>query len=99
LKSRRNFITFCRNLKEQMFSRGGNKMDRISCLAYLLYQMNHDEVKQAALQLVSGDISIKELQKNSQFLPYLEEAEKALKKNTLNKNDVCDFVEQYLYAY
>ncbi|MCQ6276229.1 hypothetical protein JMM81_14975 [Bacillus sp. V3B] len=74
-------------------------MDRISCLAYLLYQVNHEELKQAALQLVSGEISIKELQNNSQFLPYIEEAKKTLKKNTLNKNDVCDFVEQYLYAY
>jgi hypothetical protein len=95
----RNFTTFCRILKEQMFSRGGNKMDRISCLAYLLYQVNHEEVKKAALQLVSGEISIKELRSNSQFLPYIKEAEKTLKKNTLSKNDVCDFVEQYLYAY
>lgn len=74
-------------------------MDRISCLAYLLYQVNHAEVKKAALQLVSGEISIKELRNNSQLLPYIEEAEKTLKKNTLSKNDVCDFVEQYLYAY
>ena len=74
-------------------------MDRISCLAYLLYQVNHAEVKKIALQLVSGETSIKELRNNSQFLPYIEEAEKTLKKNTLSKNDVCDFVEQYLYAY
>jgi len=74
-------------------------MDRISCLAYLLYQVNHEALKKAALQLVSGEISIKELQNNSLFLPFIEEAEKQLKKNTLNKNDVCDFVEKYLYAY
>ena len=36
-------------------------MDRISYLAYLLFQVNHEGVKQAALQLLSGEISIIEL--------------------------------------
>ena len=79
--------------------KGGNQMDRISYLAYLLYQVNHEEVKEAALQLVSGDFSIKELKKNNQLLPYIEEAEKTLKNGTLNNKDVCLFVEQYLYVY
>ena len=82
-----------------MFSKGGNQMDRISYLAYLLYQVNHEEVKSAALKLVSGEVSIKELQSSTLLLPFIEEAERTLKKSTLNKKDVYNFVEQYLYAY
>ncbi|WP_338447817.1 hypothetical protein R4Z09_16365 [Niallia oryzisoli] len=74
-------------------------MDRISCLAFLLYQAENKEIQDAALQLVSGEISIKELKNNRQFFPYIKEAEKELKKNTLNTNDVCNFVESYLYTY
>ena len=88
-----------RFIKEQMFLKGGNQMDRISYLAYLLFQVNHEGVKKAALQLLSGEISIKEIKNNSELLPYIEEAEKTLKNNTLNKKDVYLFVEQYLYVY
>jgi hypothetical protein len=49
--------------------------------------------------LVSGEVSIKELQNNTLLLPFIEEAERTLKKSTLNKKDVYNFVEQYLYAY
>ena len=82
-----------------MFLKGGNHMDRISYLAYLLFQMNQEQVKKAALQLLSGEISIQELKNNSELLPYIEDAEISLKKNTLNKRDVYLFIEQYLYAY
>ena len=74
-------------------------MDRISYLAYILFQVNHEEVKQAALQLLSGEISIIELRENSELLPYIEEAEVTLKNNTPNNKDVYLFVEQYLYVY
>lgn len=74
-------------------------MDRISCLAYLLSQVNNEAVKKAALQLVSGDVSILELRKNHDLLPFIEDAEETLKKNTPNENEVCEFVEKYLYAY
>ena len=58
-------------------------MDRISCLAFLLYQAENEEIQKAALQLVNGEISIKELKNIPQYLPYIREAEKELKKNTL----------------
>jgi len=74
-------------------------MDRISCLAYLLYQAENREIQNAALQLVSGEISIKELKNIPQYLPFIKEAEKELKKNTLNTNEVYDFVESFLYTY
>lgn len=74
-------------------------MDRISCLAYLLFQVNNEELQEAALQLVNGDMSIQELKANRDFLPFIEEAEDSLKKNAPNKNEVCEFVEKYLYVY
>ncbi|WP_338469465.1 hypothetical protein R4Z10_11590 [Niallia sp. XMNu-256] len=74
-------------------------MDRISCLAFLLFQVNNKKLQEAALQLVSGDISILELKTNLDFLPFIEEAEDTLKKYTPNKNEVCEFVERYLYVY
>ncbi len=74
-------------------------MDRISYLAYILFQVNHEGVKQAALQLLSGEISIIELKEISELLPYIEEAEVTLKNHTPNNKDVYLFVEQYLYVY
>ena len=74
-------------------------MDRVSCLAYLLFQESSNEIKEAALRLVSGDTSIKELKKIKELLPYIEEAENNLKEMDLNRNDVYEFVENYLYAY
>ena len=82
-----------------MFSKGGNQMDRISYLAYLLYQVNHEGLKNAALKLLSGEVSIKEFKTTPNFSHYIEEAERTLKKSPLNKKDVYLFVEQYLYAY
>jgi len=74
-------------------------MDRISCLAFLLFQVSNEGIKEVALQLVSGEISIKELKANRDFLPFIEYAETELKKNTVNKNEVCEFVDKYLYVY
>ena len=73
-------------------------MDRVSCLAFLLYRMEHEEIKEAALQLVSGDISIGELKTNQHLLLYIEAAEAKLKKKAFNKNEVYQFVEENLYA-
>lgn len=74
-------------------------MDRISCLAFLLYQVPNEEIKEAALQLVSGEMSIRELKANPDFLPFIKEAEEALKQKTLNKDEVYEFVEKYLYVH
>lgn len=74
-------------------------MDRISCLAYLMYQVDNEALKEAALKLVSGDISILELKANQDLLSFIEDAEEALKQNTLNKNEVYEFVEKYLYVF
>lgn len=74
-------------------------MDRISCLAFLLYQVNVEEVTKASLQLLSGEASIKELSSNSLLLPYIQEAEKKLKNGDYDKDDVYNFVEDFLFVY
>ena len=73
-------------------------MDRISCIAYLLYQVNNEELKNASIRLVNGDVSLTKLKKDCNILPYIQEAEKTLKEQTLNNEDVYKFVEHFLYV-
>lgn len=75
------------------------ELDRVSCLAYLLFQEEKEEIKEAAVQLIIGDTSIKELKSSSYFLSYIENAEKKLKTSELNKKDVYQFVEKHLYVF
>ncbi|WP_141432188.1 hypothetical protein [Bacillus sp. 03113] len=73
-------------------------MDRISCLAYILFQSENQDLKEIAIKLVSGDIYLKDVKANKQTRPHIEAAEKLLEKHNINTNDVCLFVEEYIYA-
>lgn len=74
-------------------------MDRITCLAYLLYQTDNEKVKRAAVDLFMGDISVKELKKDIIIKPHIQTAENLLKKTRLNKREVIRFVEENIYAH
>ncbi len=72
-------------------------MDRFSCLAYLLYQVNHPYIKEKAIEMVCGDITLEEALKDQTLRPYLVQAEKMLKDEELQMEEVYHFVEEHLY--
>lgn len=70
-------------------------MDKVTCLAYILYQSSmNEEIKEKALQLLNGDVTIPQLRKSLQ--PYFNEAECKLKKNQFDKNMVQGFAEKFM---
>jgi len=72
-------------------------MDRISCLAYLLYHFNIEKnIKDTAVLLLNGDINLKQLKKNKKMLPYVTEAEKYLKEYGINTSMVAAFIDEFM---
>lgn len=72
-------------------------MDKISCLAFVLYQSSKSqEIKQLAIDLLNGDVSLRELKMDIRSKSQMMEAELVLKKNELDRNKVQEFVENYL---
>ncbi|HJV18128.1 MAG TPA: hypothetical protein VJ546_12280, partial [Bacillales bacterium] len=71
-------------------------MDKISCLAFVLYQSSKSqEIKQLAIDLLNGDVSLRELKMDIRSKSQMMEAELVLKKNELDRNKVQEFVENY----
>ncbi|NRD81068.1 hypothetical protein HPT25_27635 [Bacillus sp. BRMEA1] len=74
-------------------------MDRISCLAYLLYNSSENQdIRETAIQLLNGDVSIRDLKKNTAIKATLVTLESLLKKRRVNMNQVRQFVEKYMFV-
>ncbi len=72
-------------------------MDKITCLAYLLYKSSkNQDIKEKAIQLLNGDVSIRDLKRNTAIQAYLVIAELMLKKNQIDKKQVQQFAEEFL---
>jgi hypothetical protein len=72
-------------------------MDKVTCIAYFLYQTaNTLEVKELAIQLLNGDISLRDLQKNVSLFPDLTVAESWHKKSKIDMALVQEFAEKFL---
>jgi hypothetical protein len=72
-------------------------VDKISCLAFILYQSSESQgVKKRAIQLLNGDVTIRELKMNLDFQSLISHAEFLLKKNEFDRNKVQKFIEQYM---
>jgi hypothetical protein len=72
-------------------------LDKITSIAYVLYHFsNCPSVKETAIQLLNGDVSLRDLEKNAALCPQIIQANLYLKKNKLNYNYVQLFVEQFL---
>ena len=76
---------------------GGYFVDKVTCIAYLLYKssMNQD-IREKAIQLLNGDVSIRDLKRNVSLQAHLVIAESLLKKNKIDKNQVQIFAEEFL---
>lgn len=76
---------------------GGTFVDKITCLAYLLYKSSkNQDIKEKAIQLLNGDVSIRDLKRNTAIQAYLVIAELMLKKNQIDKKQVQQFAEEFL---
>ncbi|WP_042455679.1 hypothetical protein [Neobacillus dielmonensis] len=72
-------------------------MDKITCIAYLLYNSSRDQnIKNKAIQLLNGDVSIRDLKREPSLQTHIAFTESFLKKNKIDKNQVQQFAEEFL---
>ncbi|MEH7114874.1 hypothetical protein V7124_21310 [Neobacillus niacini] len=72
-------------------------MDKVTCIAYLLYQSSKSQdIKDKAIQLLNGDVSIRDLKRNTAIQAYIILAESTLRKNNFDKLQVQKFAEEFL---
>jgi hypothetical protein len=72
-------------------------MDRITCIAAILYQnATRQEVKDIAIQLLNGDVSLRNLKEDKTFRLDLKAAEELQKNKKVNKKLVLSFAEKFL---
>ncbi|MEW9051000.1 MAG: hypothetical protein AB2392_07565 [Neobacillus sp.] len=72
-------------------------MDKVTCIAFLLYQSSKSQdIREKAIQLLNGDVSIRDLKRNIKTQPYLLTAETELRKNKIDKILVQQFVEEFM---
>ncbi|MEH7308151.1 hypothetical protein, partial [Neobacillus drentensis] len=64
-------------------------MDKVTCIAYLLYKSSkNQDIREKAIQLLNGDVSIRDLKKNVSIQAHVVIAESLLKKNQIDKDQV-----------
>ncbi|MEH7254125.1 hypothetical protein V7111_18555 [Neobacillus niacini] len=72
-------------------------MDKVTCIAYLLYHSsNRQDIREKAIQLLNGDVSIRELKRNTVIQAHIILAEATVRKNNLDKLQVQKFAEEFL---
>jgi hypothetical protein len=72
-------------------------VDKVTCIAFLLYQSSKSQdIREKAIQLLNGDVSIRDLKRNIKTQTYLLTAETQLRKNRIDKILVQQFVEEFM---
>ncbi|WHX98816.1 hypothetical protein [Neobacillus sp. DY30] len=72
-------------------------MDKVTCIAFLLYHSStSQDIREKAIQLLNGDVSIRDLKRNASLHPHLVLAESMLRKNNVDKIQVQKFAEEFL---
>jgi predicted negative regulator of RcsB-dependent stress response len=69
-------------------------MDKISRLSYFLYQSDDEEVKEIAIQLLNGDVLLKEIKKTKSLKAYIKATESKI--NKVDTHEVALFVEKFM---
>lgn len=73
-------------------------MDKVTCIAYLLYKSSkNQDIREKAIQLLNGDVSIRDLKRNMSIQAHVAIAESLLKKKQIDINLVQLFAEQFMY--
>lgn len=72
-------------------------VDKVTCIAFLLYHSSKSQdIREKAIQLLNGDISIRDLKRNTAIQAHLILAESTLRKKTIDKLKVQQFAEEFL---
>lgn len=72
-------------------------VDKVTCIAYLLYNSSkNQDIQDKAIQLLNGDVSIRDLKRIVSLQAHLVIAESLLKKNKVDKNKVQLFAEKFM---
>lgn len=78
-------------------------LDRTSYIAGILYYLTDDSyIKAAAIEILNGELTLKEASKNKTVKRYLSLAEKHFKSNSAPESlhkQIIDFIEKNLYEY
>lgn len=73
-------------------------VDKVTCIAYLLYKSSkNQDIREKAILLLNGDLSIRDLKKDASIQTHVIIAESLLKKNQIDKDQVQHFAEQFMY--
>jgi transposase-like protein len=72
-------------------------MDKVTCIAFLLYHSStSQDIREKAIQLLNGDVSIRDLKRNAAIQTHLVLAESMLRKNHVDRFKVQQFAEEFL---
>lgn len=72
-------------------------MDKVTCIAFLLYQSSkNQDIREKAIQLLNGDVSIRDLKRDPSIQTHLVLAESMFRKKTIDKQHVQEFAEEFL---
>jgi hypothetical protein len=72
-------------------------VDKVTCIAYLLYKSSKNpDIREKAIQLLNGEVSIRDLKRNISIQAHLVIAESLFKKNQLDRDQVQLFAEEFM---
>lgn len=74
-------------------------MDQISCISYILHQSRDENLRKIAIDLLIGDISLKEAERISpQVKKELKKAEALYKGYRVDLKAVSSFVQDFMFV-
>jgi hypothetical protein len=77
--------------------REGFAVDKITCIAFLLYHSAKSKViKEKAIQLLNGEVSLHDLKRNISMQAQIVVAESLVKKNNIDRTQVQNFAEEFM---
>ena len=72
-------------------------MDKVTCIAFLLYHSSKSQdIREKAIQLLNGDVSLPDLKRNVSMQANVVGAELSLRKKKIDKTKVQNFVEEFM---
>ncbi|MEM5592667.1 hypothetical protein AAHH67_14790 [Niallia circulans] len=74
-------------------------MDQISCISYILHQSREENIRKIAIDLLIGDISLKEVERISpEVKKELKKAEALYKNQRIDLKAVSVFVQDFMFV-
>ncbi|MEQ2468527.1 hypothetical protein ACTQ5K_24835 [Niallia sp. Sow4_A1] len=74
-------------------------MDQISCISYILHQSREENIRKIAIDLLIGDLSLKEAEEISpQMKRELKKAKALYKSHRVDLKAVSVFVQDFMFV-